>query len=402
MTQAPSSTSSSDPGPADAPRPGIAPRRRSVLRSLAASLAGVLAVFLAFEAVVAVMFSMPDGAREPRGSLEQYFSYGYSIESKLNRSVGDASQEPANIVRAGWIPTELYPPGETWDSAPARVVVYGMSFTNRVAAELGGMRPELAIATRAGPGAPFNHSFAMFQADPWRPEADVVVVGILSSSLAHLQSLSGLGFTPESPAPYAFPMYTLTDGGLQRRDPVIADRDGFVRAFRERSAEWDAHLGALAEHDAYWDRFVFDHSVLDRSALLRLVRRAWASRKVDSVRSDVYTPAKGYRTEHSALAAVPAMLAEMQAACDRDGQTLVVLLLHAKGEPGHLDTWLADALASNGTAVISTTDLFSSLDAMNFEGDAHYRPHLDARIAEALSAIIPAAAEPRADPDAIP
>lgn len=354
----------------------------------------MLAVFLAFEAVVAVMFSMPPGAREPSGSLERYFSYGYSIESKLNRSVGDASQEPAAIVRAGWIPTELYPPAETWDSAPARVVVYGMSFTNRVAAELTKIRPELAIATRAGPGAPFNHSFAMFEADPWRPEADVVVVGILSSSLSHMQSLSGLGFTPESPAPYAFPLFTLVDGELQRRDPVIADRDVFVQAFRDRSDEWNAHLAAIAEHDAYWDPFVFRQFILDRSALIRLVRRAWASRTIDTVRSRVYSNDKGYKIEHPALAAVPAMLAEMQAACDRDGQTLVVLLLHAKGEPGHLDTWLVDNLVQSGAAVISTADLFSSLDAMNFEGDAHYRPHLDAHIAKAVSGLVPSQGEP--------
>jgi hypothetical protein len=365
-------------------------------------MVGVLAVFLAFETVVAVMFSMPDGAREPRGSLEQYFSYGYSIESKLNRSVGDASQEPAAIVRAGWIPTELYPPGENWEEAPARVVVYGMSFTNRVAAELSKIRPELAIATRAGPGAPFNHSFAMFQEDPWRAEADVVVVGILSSSLAHLQSLSGQGFTPESPAPYAFPMYTLADGELQRRDPVISDRDEFVRAFRKRSDAWKKHLATIAEHDAYWDPFVFNHSITDRSALARLVRRAWASRKVDSARSDVYGSVKGYKTEHPALAAVPAMLAEMQAACDRDGQMLVVLLLHAKGEPGHLDSWLTESLTHSGMTVISTTDLFSSLDAMNFEGDAHYRPHLDARIADAVSGVIATPAELPMDIDANP
>ena len=382
MNQAPLSTSSSEQ------------RGPSLIRSLAWSLAGVLSVVLLFEGVVAALFSMPAGAREPGGSLERYFSYGYSIESKLNRSVGDASQEPAAIVRAGWIPTEMYPPGEDWDSAPARVVVYGMSFTNRVAAELSKIRPELAIATRAGPGAPFNHSFAMFEVDPWRPEADVVVVGILSSSLAHLQSLSGLGFTPESPAPYAFPSYTLVNGELQRRDPVITDRDTFVQAFRERSDEWNGHLAALAEHDAYWDRFVFERSVLDRSALIRLVRRAWASRKIDAVRTDVYSHADGYKVEHPALAAVPAMLAEMRAACDRDGQTLVVLLLHAKGEPGHLDAWLADGLAQSGAAVISTTDLFSSLDAMNFERDAHYRPHLDARIAEAVAGLIPSYGEP--------
>jgi len=382
MTQAPSSTFSSEPRSADSPRP------HGVLRSLIWSVAGVLAVFLAFETAVAVMFSMPDGTREPQGSLQRYFSYGYSIESKLKRSVGDASQEPAAIVRAGWMTTEFYTPGENWESATARVVIYGMSFTNRVAAELTNIRPEFAVLTRAGPGAPFNHSFAMFESDPWRAEADVVIVGILSSSLSHMQSLSGLGFTPESPAPYAFPLFTLVDGELHRRAPVIADRDTFVYAFRERSEEWDAHIATLAEHDEYWDGFVFDQSVLDRSALIRLVRRAWASRTIGTVGSKVYTKAKGYKTEHPAMAAVPAMLAEMKAACDRDGQTLVVLLLHAKGEPGHLDSWLADTLATSGTNVISSVDLFSSLDAMNFEGDGHYRPDLDAAIANAVAGLM--------------
>lgn len=373
MTQAPSSTSSSD-----------TPRYRGRTRTVLWMIAGVVSAFGAFEACVAILFSMPPDAREPSGSLGRYFSYGYSTESKLIRSVGSEGQTPTAIIRAGWIPTELYPPGEDWADAPRRVIFYGMSFTNRTAAQLRAIRPDDAILTRAGPAAPFSHSAAMFEADPWRTQADTVVVGILASSIPYLRSTSGLGFTPESPAPYAFPMYTLQGDGLVKRDPPISDRDEFVREFRARSPRWFQQRDWLRAEDAYWDPFVFSRSMLDRSAIIRLVRRAWASMRIDTEQDRVYNHKRGYRTDDPALAAVPVMLRSMNERCSADGQHLIVLLLHTRGEPGHLRDWLAPELAAAGITTISTTDLFSSTDPMNFMPDSHYRSDLDALIAGAV------------------
>lgn len=380
MMQAHSSTSSSD---------GSCPRTPRSRRAQALwFVLGITAVLILFEFTVSTLFSMDPSEQEPHGSLERYFSYGYSTEAKLNRSVGDASQEPTAIINAGWIPTELYPPPENWETANHRITFYGMSFTNRAARALKSINPELAISSRAGPAAPFNHSYALFEADPWADEPDVIVVGILSSSLAYTHSISGLGYTPESPAPYSFPKFELIDNKLVRHDPIITQRDQFIEAFRTRSKLWYQYKDQLAQLDGYWDPFVFNHSLLDRSAFIRLVRRAWASKVIDSNRTKVYSPRDGYNTRDPALAAVPYLLNKMHQTCAKNNQRLIVLLLHARGEPGHLDQWLAPILRSQEITVISTTDLFSSTDPLNFESDSHYRPDLDQRIAQTINEII--------------
>lgn len=62
------------------------------------------------------------------------------------------------------------------------------------------------------------------------------------------------------------------------------------------------------------------------------------------------------------------------------------MLLHSRGEPGHLDAWLHADLQKQGIHVVSTKDIFSSLDAMNFEGASHFLPRWDHQIAEAVIA----------------
>ena len=331
---------------------------------------------------------MPDDAREPSGAMQRYFSYGYSIESKLHRTVGNEGQEPTAIIRAGWIPTELYDPPEDWDGAPKAITIYGMSFTNRIARALNGIAPEFAVSTRAGPGAPFSHSYAMFEADPWKNEADVIVVGILSSSIQRMSSLNGLGYSPESPAPFTYPKFELFEGELTRQDPAIADRDTFIDSFRRKNGLWKSHIDSIQINDAYWNSFIYSHSITDRSAIIRLIRRAYASAFIDSVGSKLYDPVRGYPIEQPVIAAIPVMLENMHIVCEENDQHFIVLLLHAKGEPGHLNSWLSDDLRSKGISVISTTDLFSSNDPMNFEGDGHYTPQRDAEIAQNLYQLI--------------
>jgi len=351
---------------------------------------GILVVMAGFELAVAAMFSMGPNDREPSGSLERFFSYGYSIETKLDRTVGRDDQEPTNIVKAGWVPTELYPATDAWNAADQQLMFFGMSFTNNIARELRELDPSLGILTRAGPGAPLSHSMALFNADPWRSQADTVIVGVLSSSIPYMQGMTGLGYTPESPAPFAYPKYTLIDGELIETAPPIMERDQFVEAYRAQGEVWDAQLASFQKHDAYWDAFGFKRSITDRSAMVRLVRRAWASRKIGQANKQVYSPKSGYKTEHPVMAAVPKILTTMHEQCQADGQHLVVLLLHARNEPGHLDTWLSDLLTDQGIEVISTIDLFESTDPQSFVSDGHFQHKNDRLIAQAVLDLISA------------
>ncbi len=354
-------------------------------RALAWFLVGCVGVLAVFDLGVGATFATPAKWDAPVGSLNRYFNYfGESIEGKLEYTTGVDGEEPSPIIQAGWIKTELYAPSEDWDSGGKRFVVYGMSFTNRIAEQMKEIDPSLAILSRGGPSAPLSHSFSLFEADPQRREADHVVVGILSSSIPHLQSLSGQGFTFESPAPYTFPQFRVQEDRLERIDPVIKDRDRFVELCRHRGPEWYSHLESLRKYDLSWSGFMFRKSILDKSVLAKLVRRAWGKRVIGLCQDRVYSAKTGYKTDEPVLAAVPMLLGKMHEMCVKDGQELTVVLLHAIGEPGHLDAWLKQDLRERGIHVVSTTDIFNSLDAMNFESGNHFLPRLDHQIAESV------------------
>lgn len=361
---------------------------RAWWKQVAWSLAGFAFVIASFDLCVKLSCAIPKGEQYPQTALQRYFSYGESIERKLIRTVGSVGQHPADIIRAGWIPTEVRKPPSDWDAGGMKIVFYGMSFTNRIAAQLDEMRPDLAILTRAGPAAPLSHSYALFNADSYRSEAKYVVVGILSSSIPYMQGMSGLGFTPENPAPYTYPKFVANDDKLTRVDPIINSRDEFIEAFRSNAPEWNDHLHLLQQRDPYWSDILYYKSIVDQSATLSLLRRAWGKHHIESVTARVYSAEHGYNTRNETMAAIPLILDDIHRRCASDRQHLIVILLHARGEPNNLDHWLRPELEASGITVVSTSDFFDSTDGLNFESDGHYLPSLDAELARRVRDII--------------
>jgi len=347
-------------------------------------LIGFLLVIATFEGAVATFISFAGEGKSTDNSLVRYFNYGYSIEEKLDRAVGKKGQEASSLIRAGWVSTELYPPSDSWKTREKRIVFYGMSFTNRLAKIIKRTNPEIGILTRAGPAAPLSHSYTLFKADPNRQSASHVVVGILSSSIPYLQGITSLGNSFENPIPYSYPKFTMIDGELKTVTPVISERDDFISSYRARSPKWKAHLAKIRENDSYWDPLLFNKTWMDNSALIRLLRRAWSSRNVRRNEAAVYSKKQGYKTQKPTMQAIPEILLRMQKASRVAGQQLIVVLLHARGEPGFLNKWLSAKLRAAGITVVSTTDVFSSTDYLNFEKGGHYFPRLDKKLADVI------------------
>lgn len=359
-------------------------RSQSTLSKVAWMLFGFILIIAIFEGAVATFISFTGEGKSANNSLVKYFNYGYSIEAKLNRTVGQKGQEAKSIIRAGWVPTELYLPSDGWKTREKRVVFYGMSFTNRLAKAINQSNPEIGTLTRAGPGAPLSHSYALFKADPNRKNASHIVVGILSSSIPYLQGMTGLGHSFESPAPFSYPKFTMIEGELKTVTPIINGRDDFISSYRAKSEKWKAHMAKISENDSYWDPLLFNKTWMDNSALFRLLRRAWASRKVRRNEATVYSKKDGYKTQNPAMLAIPEILIRMQKASKKAGQQLIVVLLHARGEPGFLNDWLNAKLRTAGITVVSSTDVLSSTDYLNFEEGGHYLPRLDESLASEI------------------
>lgn len=334
-------------------------------------------------AVNAAFGSSPPPGTQP-SALNRYFEYGRSVEGKLARMVADPDGIGL-ILRAGWIePATLAPlPDRPQAGTDLLMGVYGQSFAlnaSKAAADIDG---HITLRGVGGPAAPPNHSYAAYKTDAPLRKADVVVFGVLSSSVAHMGSMSGLIWMFESPAPFTFPRYGLSGDTLTELRPVIGTEREFLSAFASRSAQWEQFKSQLIANDRGYDRFTFDASALDNSAIVRLVRRGWVAHQ-QTYEQDVYDPATGFRTDAPDVRTLQRLLVDLGQRTRARGERLVVLLMHTRGHSDHLYQALGPTLQQAGIDFISTHTLFSANDPSNFVADGHYVPAANERLARAL------------------
>jgi hypothetical protein len=316
--------------------------------------------------------------------LQRYFEYGRSVEGKLRIAVaGKPSDTP--ILSAGWIddktlsqvPTTA-PPG-----SDLSVTVYGQSFAFNASREAAHIDGRIALRAIGGPGAPPNHSYGAYKADAPNRKTDVVVFGILSSAVPLMGSMSGLVWMFESPAPFTFSRYHLTDGQLTEESPSIRSEAAFRDAFSRRSPEWQQFKAQLRSSDRGYDRFIFDETFADKSSAVRLMRRGWVAHS-QAYEDGVYARATGFNPDSEEIRVLKAMLLEMARQSRERNEHLIVLLLHARGYGAQLNAVLEDTLKTLGIDHISTDTLFSANDPSNFMPDGHYTERANRLVARAL------------------
>jgi hypothetical protein len=347
----------------------------------------VLAWLVLIDVGVNVAFGISAGAKN-QSALSRYFEYGRSVEGKLRRMVADP-QGAGLIVGAGWIEAEKLKalPDQVAEGADLMVAVYGQSFAFNAAKEVARQDGRITLRLVGGPTAPPSHSFAAYQSDTARRRADVVVVGVLSSSIGRMGSLSGLIPSFENPAPYTYPRYTLVDGKLTPEWPLIRSEAEFRSAFSERSPLWTRFTQQLAASDRGYSDFVFRETVLDRSSIVRLIRRGWVAHR-QSYDAGVYDAAEGFRGDSPEIEVLQQMLLEWSRQSRDRNERLIVLLLHTKGQSDHLHKLLAPKLEAAGIEYLSTNTYFSANDHNNFIPDGHYTLSANHHLSSALLTLI--------------
>ena len=240
----------------------------------------VVAWLLAWLIMIDIAVSLAFGPSANRGhapDLTRYFEYGRSVEGKLARKMAEDPSRGGNILSAGWIDHEQLKqlPDRPHEGANLLVAAYGQSFTLNAANAAAKMDTRVTIRPFGGPGAPPSHSYAAYLADAPYRKADVVVFGVLSSTIGLMGSLSGLFSNFESPAPFTYPRYRLTGDRLSAELPLIRSETEFRAAFLRRSGTWQQFKAQLEQSDRGYDAFTFEESVADSSSIVRLLRRGW-------------------------------------------------------------------------------------------------------------------------------
>jgi hypothetical protein len=298
------------------------------------------------------------------------------VEGKIAQTLDSPNaSDPRHTIRAGWLDSE------EWKFQPAKadpgktlVSVYGQSFAFRVADRALALNPSLQIRRLGGPAAPLSHSVAALARDLPRHSPDVVVLGVLASSLTAINNLSMLGRTFESPAPYTFP--DLSNHSGAGSTPEFLNFAEFSASFRAKDARWGRFRSQVLAREPGVDGFAFDQTPLDHSLLVRFIRRGW----VTHLESNAFLGPTDLQK-----AAARQALAQAVALTQARQIPLVVLLFHDQGQGQVLDALLADPAKAGGATVISSSSYFSSDNPSNYLPDSHFTPVNDEILASALN-----------------
>ena len=334
------------------------------------------------------LFPLPQNIEQHPGMLAQYFDYGRSIEGKLNHMVGQDVESSALIVDSGWIDPASWKDLPTAPKGNDNLLLanYGMSFSDYASQETAAIDGNITVRSIGGPSAPPNHSFAAFKADAaGRKNADVVVIGVLASSVQRMSSMSGTDWTYEFPNPYTYPYYSVDDSGeLVAVEPAISTAKDFVDSFNRQDEDWQRLQGQLAQYDNVFDPFVFYTNWTDRSAIVRLIRRGWAERARSLSKQGLFDPQTGFNPEASEIITLKALLAEFISEVRSDDQLPVILLLNDRGYGTSLYDVLSKQVESLDALVVSTHAIAPADDPKNFIADGHFTDEANHRIAEEL------------------
>ena len=251
--------------------------------------------------------------------------------------VGSTDELSSPIAIAGWFDPELWkklniPVSRTSDK-DLLIAIYGMSFSTDVGTAMEEMDSRLMIRGIAGPAAPPNYSFAAYNLDRGKHQADVVILGLLASSVKGLRTLNGMTWQFEGPAPYTYPRYFLEDGKLKAVSPTVMSL-AQLRAALQNKQQWNAFVNQLKEQDQFFNGFIFQKKWLDNSVIIRLIRRALAQRHQLTLTNQIHSTT-GFNAE-SEIQVLRAIVNDFGATGKADGKMPIVLILNDRGYEDHL------------------------------------------------------------------
>jgi len=324
------------------------------------------------------------------GQINKYFEYGRSLEGKLSRMIGNTDQSTAPIAISGWLDPELWKksnlPVNHNPDQDLLIAIYGMSFSNHVGKAMEEIDSKLMVRLVAGPTAPPNHSFAAYNLDRGRHQADVVILGILAQNIQGMGTLMRMTWQFEEPAPYTYPRYFLEDGKLKAIQPNIQSLAQLRVAF-QNPQQWNAFVNQLEEHDQFFDGFIFKRNWLDNSAILRLIRRASAQHHDRTIKNQIYNSATGFNPGLE-IPALKSIVKDFASTAKADGKMPIVLLFNNRGYQDHLFQALKPTLEKDTIPYISTHNIVPATDITNFVSDGHFTPAADKLIAKAVIKLI--------------
>jgi hypothetical protein len=335
---------------------------------------------LAFELACHVLFN-----HTPLKSahLRSYFWYGESYEGKLRGLAATPNLPQRSVFFAGWLDEG------TWKGRPddVDVTVYGSSFAGNLATAMQTVRPEARIRSVGGPGAPLNHTYALYGVDRNMRRTKVAVIGVVSENVSQILTMNIGSVHAQTPMPYFFPRYDVVNGELKlTAGSLINSADELKKAFAD-PALWKRQLEVLSRHDDAYRPELFEANFVDASLFGRLVRRSLATRHAQNYGSATYDRS-GFRADAYQVQVFKAVLSRMVSDLRSEGVRPIVVLFSTRGQGDHLRRLLNDDLKRDAVPFLTSNDFCTPADRSTYLPDGHFSLRCDREMATAALKLI--------------
>ena len=301
------------------------------------------------------------------GSLKRFLWYGASYEAKLREIVNKPNQPANSVLYVGWLGDDRL------QSLPADVdlTIYGMSFSKNLGEAMQELRPEMKERMVAGPGAPLNHTYAVYQVDKKLRKTRFALIGATSAAVQEILLMNRGSLFSDSAFPYFFPRYKERQGNVVLAAGSLINSAAELKAALNNPEIWQRQLEVLAENDDAYRRFFFAADPLDGFVLGRLVRRGLSKHHLQEYSGKVLGPS-GYRLDHEAPQLFRALLRQMVRELRAEKVQPIVALFSLQGHGNHLYSLVEDILREDAIPYMNTYDFCKSDDRSKYGPDLHF------------------------------
>lgn len=345
-----------------------------------------------FDILINIIFHYPKDPQNVNPSfLQSYFEYGRSVEGKLQGMTRLNEDEAAPIVNGGWLETvrQKSLPSKRLSSDTSKVVVslYGMSHTEELWKSISKLDKRYLIRGFMAAGATPNWSYAAYESDEGKEDSDVVILGIMTDSVPLITSTTGMTAYFDMSYPYTFPRYTVKGDKVNAVWPPFYDSKNYVKYFFDK-AKWKQYRAWLAKNDKYYNPILFKKSILDYSALFRLVRRAYAEREKQKIINSSYTKA-GFIEDSEEVIVLRTIVKNFAESAREKSIIPIIYIVNNQERSDHLFKILKPVLDSNKIPYLSSHVICPPDDPRVFLSiNSHFIHSKDMELAQEMIKII--------------
>lgn len=352
------------------------------------TLAWTLVWLVILDLAAGFVFSYPEDPKDiSPGALALYFDYGRSMEGRLRRATRADPGRTAPITLAGWYhPLDAVERPAGPDATG--VTVYGMSHAVRLADALHEVAPGYRVRSVGAPGATTNWSYGAFLRDRDRSGCKVAVLAIMSSTLPMILSPTPMDWNTSFAMPYTADRFATDEetGRLTRISPPYESFAEYVRTLEDPLA-WRRALEQFARTDPFYNSFLVRETWLDKSVIVRLLRRSVSQRRDRASRGSVLTAA-GYDGDSEPVRVANAIAAGFANKARAEGIVPVIYIVDSYGYGDQLTRSLQATLERNRIPYLSSSEYVDPQSPVNYLPDSHFTDANDRLLARALADIV--------------